>query len=345
MVTVHLDLEALRHNLAYLRSVAPGSRVMAVIKANAYGHGARDVAQAIDAEALAVARVDEGVTLREAGELRPLLVLEGCLRPSDMTLVARHELQVVVHTEAQAAWFGAEVPVEVWLKVETGMHRLGLDPAVFRSLASNPPPGMQVVGLMSHLAFANEPEDPRTEAQLAAFDEACRGLDVPRAIANSGAVLGIPDARLDWIRPGIALFGISPFGAPLPELKPVMTLTAPVIAVKQVKAGKTVGYGGRYRARKDVWVAVVGAGYADGYPASLANGTPMLIRGRRYGLAGVVSMDMCCCELTNGTEIREGDEAVLWGEGLALEEIAEINGLNPYVLPSQLTSRVRYELR
>ena len=343
VVTARLDSQALRHNLAYIRSLAPASNVMAVIKANAYGHGMLEVAQVIDAEALAVARMDEAVTLREAGELRPVLVLEGCQRAAEMTLAARHELQVMVHTPEQANWFGAEVPVEAWLKVETGMHRLGLTVEHFRSLALDPPAGMQIVGLVSHLAFANEADDPRTEGQLRAFTDACEGLDLPRSVANSGAILSAPDARLEWVRPGIVLYGVSPFREALQELRPVMTLAAPVIAVKQVAAGETVGYGGRYRARRDVWVATIAAGYGDGYPATAGNGTPVLIGGKRYGLAGAVSMDMCCCELGVDPAVKVGDEAVLWGPGLPLEEVAEMNGLNPYVLPAQLTRRVRYE--
>lgn len=344
MVTARLDLAALRHNLAHVRSLAPTSQVMAVIKANAYGHGMLDVAEAVDAEALAVARMSEGVALREGGELRPVLVLEGCQRASEMALAARHDLQVMVHAKEQAAWFGAEVPVEAWLKVETGMHRLGLAVDQFRSLASDPPAGMRVVGVVSHLAFANEPEDPRTEAQLRAFEQACAGLNLPRSVANSGAILSAPDALLEWVRPGILLYGVSPFGEALAGLRPAMTLVAPVIAVKRVQAGETIGYGGRYRARRDVWVAIIAVGYGDGYPATACNGTPVLIRGQRYGLAGAVSMDMCCCELGVEPTVRVGDEAMLWGPGLPVEEVAEINGLNPYVLPSQLTGRVRHEI-
>ena len=345
LVTARFDIQALQHNVTFVRARAPNSRLMAVIKANAYGHGMLDVAQVIDAEALAVARIDEGVALREAGELRPVLVLEGCQHPSEMTLAASHELQVVVHSERQAGWFDGEFPLETWLKVETGMHRLGLTAPLFRQLATAPPVGMQVVGLMSHLGFANEPDDPRTQAQLASFDRVCEGLDYPRSIANSGGLLQTEEAHLDWVRPGILLFGVSPFGEAMPELKPAMTLTAPVIAVKQVEAGETVGYGGRYRARRDVWIAIIAAGYGDGYPANLKNGTPVLIGGRRYGLAGAVSMDMCCCELGKETEVKEGDEAVLWGAGLPLEDVAGMNDLNPYVLPSQLTRRVRHETR
>ena len=343
MVVARFDTDALRHNVAFIRERAPNSRLMAVVKANAYGHGMLAAARAMDADAFAVARVDEGIRLREAGELRPILVLEGCQQPSEMSLASRHELQVVVHTTRQAGWFGEGFPVEAWLKVETGMHRLGLDVGTFRRLATAPPVGMRVAGLMSHLGFGNEAGDPRTEVQLAVFDDACEGLDYPRSIANSGGLLHTSDAHLDWVRPGILLYGVSPLGEAMPELRPAMTLAAPVISVKQVRAGDTVGYGGRYRARRDVWIAIIAAGYGDGYPATVKNGTPVLIRGRRYGIAGAVSMDMCCCELGLETSVKEGDEAVLWGPGLPLEDVAGMNELNPYVLPTQLTSRVRRE--
>ncbi len=341
-VTARIDLDALRQNVAFIRSKAPQSRILGIVKANAYGHGLREVALALETEALAVARIDEGVMLRESGELRPLVVLEGCQQPREMQLAAKHDLQVVVHNMIQCSWFSAARPVQTWLKVDTGMHRLGLDESNFRALAKAPRPGMQLVGLMSHLGFSGIESDARTDAQVEAFARACQGFDLPRSIANSGAVLSCPASQLDWVRPGILLYGISPFAHQIPELKPVMTLSSRVIAVKRVRAGDTVGYGGRFTARRDTWIAVIAAGYGDGYPAATVDGAPVRINGRRYGIAGAVSMDMCCCDVGSSPTVAVGDEAILWGERLPIEIVAAASQLSAYVMTTQLTGRVRY---
>jgi alanine racemase len=347
---VCLDLEALRHNLQQLRKAAPASRVMAAIKANGYGHGLERVARTLsDVDALGVACLEEAVKLREAGITTPITLLEGFFHADELPLICLHDLDVVVHHTQQITILEQQplsAPLRVWLKVDSGMHRLGI-PAEettveWQRLAAIT--SVEPVGLMTHLANADDLADACTERQLRVFRLACDGLPGERTIANSAGLLGWPQSHAEWNRPGIALYGVSPFigsSAAQHGLRPVMTLRSELIAVNHLKRGDAVGYGGSWCCPEDMAVGVVAVGYGDGYPRHAASGTPVLLNGRRVPLVGRVSMDMISVDLRGQPGACIGDEVVLWGEGLPVEEIAEHATTIPYELLCGVTGRVR----
>lgn len=349
-----IDHSALRHNLSVARRHAPDSRVWAVIKANAYGHGMEQAAAALDgvADGLAVARVEEGVRLREAGTDRPILVLEGALFEDELAAAAEHRLELTLHQQEQVALLeGARLPanLRVWIKVDTGMHRLGFDPesvsAVLAGLEGSPqldgPPA-----LMTHLANGDDLQDGLSDVQC----ERLRALD-PAAertlsIGNSAGILGWPAARTHWVRPGIMLYGSSPLiGRTSAEigLRPVMTLQTQLIAVTSLRRGDAIGYGGTYVCPEDMPVGVAAIGYGDGYPRHAPVGTPVLIRGQRVPLVGRVSMDTINLDLRSEPDAALGDTVTLWGEGLSVDEIAEHAGTISYELLCLVTARVRIQ--
>lgn len=347
---VTVDTAALRHNLRAVRDRAPGARVMAVIKANAYGHGLVTAARALaDADAFAVARIEEAVAIRNAGLGNRIVLLEGVLHPDHLPTASALGLDVVVHSPQQVAMLEAAAlaePVRVWLKVDTGMNRLGVRPGDAREAARRLAACPAVAGpvrFMTHLACADERDAPVTGRQLQAFSEALAGLEGERSIANSAALMWREDARADWVRPGLMLYGASPFadstGAAL-GLKPAMRLASSVIAVKDVRAGERVGYGGVWTAEQDARIAIAAIGYGDGYTRHLGNGTPVLIRGQRRPLAGRVSMDMIAVDVSDSPEVSVGEEVILWGDGLAVEELARRAGTIPYELLCGVTQRV-----
>lgn len=345
-----VDTAALRHNLATVRSRAPAAKVMAVIKANAYGHGLVGVARALrDADALAVARVEEAVALRDAGLANRLVLLEGVLHADQLPLAASLRLDVVVHSAEQLAMVEAARlprPLAAWLKVDTGMNRLGFRPeearAAAQRLSASPAVGPPLA-FMTHLACADDRDAAITDRQLTAFAEALAGLAGERSIANSAGVLWRPDGHADWVRPGLAIYGVSPFGdvtGPGLGLVPVMRLASSLIAVKPVRAGERVGYGGAWTARQDARIGIVAIGYGDGYTRHLGSGTPVLLNDRRVPLVGTVSMDMIAVDLTDAPAARVGDEVTLWGPGLPVEELARRAGTIPYELLCGVTQRV-----
>ncbi len=342
-----IDLAALQHNLQIARQHAPASRLWAVIKADAYGHGALPVAAAIAAQAdgLAVARVSEALALRAAGHQQPLLVLAGAVDGDELAAASRYRLQLAVHDHSQLALLrAAQAPLPgCWLKVDSGMHRLGFAPA--EAAAIHAELGQLTglpVGLMSHFACADDPADSATNRQLDCFAAATAGLDGPRSLANSAAILAHPASHADWIRPGIMLYGGAPLlavAAAEHRLKPVMTLASRVIAVRPLAAGEAVGYGASWRSTKATRIAVIAIGYGDGYPRHAPSGTPVLINGQRYPLAGRVSMDLLTVAIGDAP-ISAGDEAILWGEGLPASEIAHCANTIDYALFCGVTARV-----
>jgi alanine racemase len=346
-----LDMGALAHNLALIRGRVPQSKIMAVIKANAYGHGALAVARALtDADAFAVARVDEGVALREAGIRQRIAVLQGFISAEELSRHSRHDLEPVVHSAQQVEMLEAAAldrPVSVWLKLDSGMHRLGLDAAEFNACHSRLglcPSVRQPPFLITHLANADELADPATARQLDLFGERAAGLPGERSIANSAGLLAWENALAEWVRPGIALYGVSPFPdrtAAEDGLKPVMTLRTRLIAIKPLKAGDAVGYGGDWVCDRPTRLGVAAIGYGDGYPRHARSGTPALVRGQRVSLVGRVSMDMITLDLTECLEAKIGDAVTLWGEGLPVEEIARHADTIPYVLLCNVTPRVK----
>jgi alanine racemase len=354
LIRATIDTTALRHNLGRVRATAPDSRVMAVIKANGYGHGLVPVARALaDSDGFAVARLEEGLALRAAGVAKPILLLEGVVGSEQLRLAAEQRMEIMVHSTEQLELLESRSsgpPVTAWIKLDTGMNRLGFRAGHFASayarltripnVATNP-------ALATHLASADDPGDPKTAEQLRSFAAATAGLPGARSIANSAALISWPASRADWVRPGLMLYGLSPFesgdGAML-GLLPAMTLRSEVIAIKSVPAGETVGYGGTWRAPRDTRMAVVAAGYGDGYPRSVPSGTPVLVNGRHAPLVGRVSMDMLTVDVTDLGIVAIGDPVVLWGEGLPVEEIAVRAGTIPYEIVCGVSQRVHHEL-
>jgi alanine racemase len=355
LIRAIVDTAALRHNLARVRAAAPAARVMAVVKANAYGHGLVPVARALAAaDGFAVARLEEGLALRAAGFGQRVLLLEGVFSTVQLEAAAAERLDLMVHSFEQLAILearGRGTPVNAWLKVDTGMNRLGFRveefAAAYARLRRVPTVASGPV-LVTHLASADDTADARTEAQLAAFAAATAGLDGERSIANSAGLLGWPATRDGWIRPGLALYGLSPFGEGTGAdlgLRSAMTLEAQVIAIKTVRAGERVGYGGTWRAGRDTRMAVVAAGYGDGYPRSVPSGTALLVDGHRAPLIGRVSMDMTTVDVTDLPGVAVGDAVVLWGGALPAEEVARRAGTIPYELVCGVSQRVPHELR
>ena len=353
-----IDLSALQHNLQRAVAADPAARQYAVIKANAYGHGVVPVAQALHAaDGFAVASVEEALELRAAGIRQAILLLEGFLRADEIAAVLEHKLEVVVHHEIQlelleqaARQPGRAAAIPVWLKVDTGMHRLGFSPEAapqaWQRLTSCPLVGN--IALMTHLANADDLADDGTRRQLALFASVLADKKLARSIANSAGILAWPDSHADMDRPGIMLFGVSPFlnetGAER-DLRPVMTLYSELIAVNQYRQGDALGYGGSWVCPADMPVGVVGLGYGDGYPRHAPSGTPVLVNGQRLPLIGRVSMDMICVDLRQQPHAKVGDAVILWGEGLPAEEIAEAAATIAYQLFCNITPRVPREYR
>jgi alanine racemase len=356
LVSATVDTVALAHNLEVVRRCAPRSRVMAVIKANGYGHGLVAVARALaSADALAVARVDEGLALRTAGIEQRTVLLEGVFDAEQLAASAHAGFELVVHVPEQiellrAAPAGARF--RIWLKLDSGMNRLGFKGAHFdAALAALEVLSAveQPVNLFTHLASADDPELPATRQQLARFAAATGALPGERSIANSAGLLGFPDAQADWVRPGLLLYGVSPFEGSIGAdygLRAAMTLHSHIIAVKDLAIGETVGYGGEFSARRPTRLAVAAVGYGDGYPRNLASGSPVLVNGERAPLAGRVSMDMIGIDITDlKAPAQLGDPVTLWGEGLPVEEIAVWANTIPYELLCGISQRVAVTLR
>lgn len=348
-----IDLAALRHNHSRARHSAPHSRTLAVVKANAYGHGLMTVAKALQgrADGLALTYTEEAAHLRSAGVDMPIVLLQGFADGTDLRRVCELGLDTVVHHQEQVRALQVERlerPVRVWLKVDTGMHRLGFTPEraakVYQCLQDCPSVAAPL-RLMTHLANAEDQTDSTTQEQLRRFREVTRRFEAQHSIANSAGVLGWPDSHAEWNRPGVMLYGSSPFvsgsGVDL-DLRPVMTLSSRLVAINQQRRGARLGYGGLWSCPQDMPVGVVAAGYGDGYPRHAASGTPVLVKGRRVPLVGRVSMDMITLDLRTCPEAQVGDPVVLWGRGLPVEEVARSAGTISYELLAQVTRRVVY---
>jgi alanine racemase len=345
-----VDLAALRHNHALAKGCAPGAQAFAVVKANAYGHGVREVVTALhdDADGFAVACLEEAAEVRALHQSARILLLEGCFEPLEYQVAAHLGLDVAVQGEEQAeALLAAELerPLRLWLKLDSGMHRLGFSAPDLRAWHTRLQGARQVaeLNLMSHFACADEQDHPLTAQQLESFLSLADLPFAGRSLANSAAILSLPQAHLDWLRPGIMLYGASPFAgqdATALGLQPAMSLIARLIAIREVPAGETVGYGAAWRAGRPARIGTVSCGYADGYPRNAPAGTPLAIRGRRVPLAGRVSMDMLSVDLSELPEARVGDAVELWGAGLPVDEVARACGTIGYELLTRVTARV-----
>lgn len=352
-----IRLNALQHNLAHVQQLATGCKVMAAIKGNAYGHGLTTVAeQFAAADSLAIARLNEAEALRRHGITARLVLLGGVSDARELKRAIACDVEWVLHNPAQIELLNhcADRPQSIWLKIDSGMHRLGVDPALaaglIDQLQSNP--AVRTLGLMTHLATADDPSDPLNDVQESVFRSLCEGFAGDVSIANSPALFGEGSGSGDsrvwcndgdvWVRPGIALYGISPFpgrrGTDL-GLQPVMQFETRLIDVKPVRAGERVGYGGRWQASTDTTIGIIAAGYGDGYSRFLPSGTPVLINGRRAPLAGTVSMDLAAVDLGPDATDRCGDAVTLWGDGLPVEEIAEQAGTIGYQLVTGVLHR------
>ncbi len=345
-----ISSRALKANLARLREIAPGSKVMAVVKANGYGHGLLNVAEVVnDADGFGLARLEEALEVRAGGVNARLLLLEGFFRTEDLPLLVEHDIDTVVHHESQLAMLESvslETPVTVWLKVDSGMHRLGFHPEDFEQVYQRLLANANVakpVHLMTHFSCADEPDNQVTAAQMTRFQQVTEGLPGDKTLANSAGVLYWPDSQANWIRPGIALYGVSPVAGDLGAnhgLQPAMALMSQLIAVREHKAGESVGYGAYWTSSRDTRLGVVAIGYGDGYPRNAPEGTPVLINGRRVPIVGRVSMDMLTVDLGPDANDKVGDAAMLWGPDLPVEEVAEQIGTIAYELVTKLTPRV-----
>lgn len=346
-ITATIDLAALAHNLGVARAHAPHARVFAVIKANAYGHGLLRAAAALrEADGFALLEFDAAIRLRDAGYTQRIVLLEGFFDAREAVAGAARKIASVVHTCEQFALIDP-LPggsrLDVLLKINSGMNRLGFMPQAVRgaheTLQDNPAVGK--ITLMSH--FADADGAGGVAAQMAVFESAVAGIAAPRSLANSAATLRYPETHFDWIRPGILLYGSSPFtdrSAAELGLKPVMTLASEIIGVCDLKPGDTVGYGGTFRAERTMRIGIVACGYADGYPRHAPSGTPVRVGGRMTTSVGRVSMDMLCVDISGMPDAGIGTRVVLWGEGNPIDAVAQAAGTVSYELMCALAARV-----
>jgi len=351
-VSAVISREAVRHNYVKIQSLAPNSKVIAILKANAYGHGLLEMAQALpECDAIGVARLEEALALRDGGIVKPILLLEGFFKPGDIPILVTNNLQTVVHNFEQITHLEQAPPfhgqLTVWLKVDTGMNRLGIAAEDFEQATSrlnNIDFIVEPLNYMTHFACADDLDNPFTNEQAQQFYQLVDGLGGELTLANSAGLLAWPNTRADWIRPGLLLYGCSPIINRIGRddgFMAAMTLSSSVIAVKSVTTGDKVGYGSSWTATQNTTLAVVAIGYGDGYPRRAKDGTPVLINNKRYPIVGRVSMDMITVDLgANSDLVQCGDKAIMWGPELPVEEIALCADTICYELILQLTSRV-----
>lgn len=357
MRDAHLTINptALLHNLAQVKAHAPKSKVMAMVKADAYGHGALLIAQLLSrhVDALGVAFLAEALALRAAGITCPIAVLEGVFNAQELALAFEHDCYLVVHQAAQIALlaeYGGNQKTLIWLKVDSGMHRLGFLPKdvlnAYQQLVNLD--CVEEIILTSHFACADNLDSPKTLQQLAVLDElACQLPSLARSFANSAAILAWPQSHHQWVRAGIMLYGSSPFSdksAAELNLLPVMTLKTPIIALRAIEAGESVGYGSTWQATRHTRLGVLAIGYGDGYPRHITANTPVWVNGQSTVIVGRVSMDMITIDITD-IDAELGDVVTLWGENLPADTIAPYANSISYELFCQVTPRVRRLLK
>jgi len=345
-IVAHISEAALAHNLAQVRRYAPQSKVISVVKANAYGHGLLNAARGLkETDAFAVLNISEAIALRDAGYQHPILLLEGIFSAEEMTLVDRYHLDTVVSHHAQLAWVlesRPNIPLRVFLKLDSGMHRLGFQPREYshalQQLASSE--NVREVILMTH--FANADVVDGTDAAMQVVGQ-IMPTAYARSLANSAAIVQQPHTHADWVRPGIMLYGATPIAekpASSLDLKPVMTLQSRLIAVQEIAAGESVGYGSLFSADKPTRVGIVACGYADGYPRHAPTGTPIAVHGKLTRTLGRVSMDMLAVDVTEIPEAQIGSSVELWGELVSVDDVAQSAGTIGYELLCAVTMRV-----
>ena len=338
---------ALAHNCMVAKAYAAGAKLWAVVKANAYGHGLERAARALDAaDGYAVLDFQEAARLRLAGVKKPILMLEGFFKPGDVPLLNKYSLTPVIHNPEQVEMLKRTelaAEIDVYVKANSGMNRLGFTVDSLRPAYNAIRMHRQVrnVTLMTH--FADADGSGGIKAQLDWFNEMTKEFGAPRSLANSAALIRYPETRTGWVRPGIMLYGCSPFAdrsAESLDLKPAMTLATEIIATQSLAPGERLGYGFSYEAVGDLSIGIVACGYADGYPRHAPTGTPVLVNGKRTRIVGRVSMDMICVDITDIPEAYIGTPVTMWGEGLPADEVAASAGTLSYELLTKLTARV-----
>ena len=350
-LVVTVDVAALQHNLDVARAHAPGARTWAVVKANAYGHGlARAVRGFARADGLGLVEPEGVHALRQSGWNKRILLLEGCFDTDDLMQMVQHEVDIVVHSLEQLIMLEQthlSRPVDVHMKINTGMNRLGFAPSACRDVYARLQaiPAVRSISFITHFANADEEHHSilPVSSQRACFDEVLAGLSGERCLANSAADLLHADSAGDWVRPGIMLYGATPSAAPAAsfDLRPAMTLHSEIIGVQHINRGDAIGYGSTFVADAPMTIGVVACGYADGYPRHAPNGTPVLVDGARTRMVGRVSMDMITVDLTPVAQAGVGSKVVLWGDGLPIDEVAQAAGTVGYELMCAVTPRVR----
>ncbi|WP_428239659.1 alanine racemase [Gynuella sp.] len=344
-----VDIKALKHNLNTIRQHAPESKIWAVVKANGYGHGAISTAKALTslADGFAVSTFVEALELQQAGITRPILLLEGCVTLDQTQEAISRNMEMVIHNEIQLDWLTQISNLssqKIWLKIDTGMHRLGLSPEVGTLWATKLTQEYRCkVAYITHFACADTPEHPFNQLQLNSFAPFTKQMGCEFSMANSAAIFSLPQSRGNWIRPGIALYGASPFSdksAQQLNLVPAMTLTAPVIAIHQIPKGQHVGYGANWCAERNSTIATLAIGYGDGYPRHAGNNTPTWINGHIAPVVGRVSMDMLTIDITDIAGIDIGNDVELWGKNLSVDHVASHVGTIGYELLTRLSARI-----
>ena len=344
---VIVDTSALQFNLALVRRHVPKSKIMAIVKADGYGHGVNRVGKALaDADAFGVASIEEAITLREGGSKNPIVLLEGPFERRELELIKLNRLQAVVHNHDQLTMLLEEkCDIPVWIKLDSGMHRLGFQVDELESILTKLNAHRSQILCMTHLANAHDKDDENTLKQTEIFLAATKNFDGEKSIANSAGILGWSVTQSDWARPGIMLYGVSPFkdkfGAEL-GLKAAMTVKSAIISIRKIKAGESVGYGRGFVSSQEMTVGVVAFGYGDGYPRAAGTGTPILVNGKRTRVIGEASMDMLTVDLTTIPKASIGDEVTLWGPQLPVEVVAESANTIPYELLCRVRMRARY---
>jgi alanine racemase len=343
-------LDAIAHNYRLAKRLTPASKNIAVIKANAYGHGMLEVARELerDVPAFAVAFMDEAVQLREAGIGKPILVMQGASHASDIAQAAANDFWLMLHDQQQTGWVLSENPAEpvtVWLKVDTGMHRFGLAPVLLDEICMKlqaSPNVRQEIALCTHLACADDLDNPMTGQQVRALRSCAGKYNLALSIANSAGILCWPETHAEWNRPGYMLYGNSPMSSTSGEsfgLLPAMTMSSEIVAIRELQVGDGVGYGHDWVAERPTRVGTIPIGYGDGYPRHAPSGTPVLVNGQRVPLVGRVSMDAISVDLTDIKNARIGDPVELWGQGICVNEVAQHAGTIGYEILAGLTGR------
>lgn len=350
--TATIHIEALRHNLSQVRALAPHSKIMAVVKADGYGHGLERVARALEgADAFGVAALSDAERLRAVGLSQRIVLLSGVDEASDLVAIRRLGVDTVLHHDSQLALLQQDTesdPIRVWLKLDTGMHRLGFAAeraeTIYTQLKMMPNVHDDIT-LMTHFASSDEFNGQQTELQLKTFNHTCTHLIGLHSLSNSAAILGWPAAHQDWVRAGGALYGLSVVdnktGADF-GLKPAMSLSTKLIAINHIKKGESIGYSATWQCPEDMPVGVAAIGYGDGYPRHASAGTPVLIHGVRVPIIGRVSMDLMTLDLRGVPSAKVGDDVLLWGPELPVEVIAKAAGSISYELTCSITRRVRF---